>query len=114
MPTGTGKSVVIANFIRRIFGYWPNQRVMMLTHVKKLISQNAEKLLAVWPVAPMGIYSAGLNSREMIMPIVFGGVQSVAPARRSFAFDRREVDVKVDFWKKNQGYITHSIFELEE
>ena len=80
MPTGTGKSVVIANFIRRIFGYWPNQRVMMLTHVKKLISQNAEKLLAVWPVAPMGIYSAGLNSREMIMPIVFGGVQSVAPA----------------------------------
>ena len=30
MPTGTGKSVVIANFIRRIFGYWPNQRVMML------------------------------------------------------------------------------------
>ena len=32
-----------------------------------------------------------------------GGVQSVAPARRSFAFDRREVDVKVDFWKKNQG-----------
>lgn len=43
-----------------------------------------------------------------------GSVQSVAPARRSFAFDRREVDVKVDFWKKNQGYITHSIFELEE
>ena len=80
MPTGTGKSVVIANFIRRIFGYWPNQRVMMLTHVKKLISQNAEKLLSVWPVAPMGIYSAGLNSRDMIMPIVFGGVQSVAPA----------------------------------
>jgi DNA repair protein RadD len=80
MPTGTGKSVVIANFIRKIFEYWPNQRIMMLTHVKKLISQNAEKLLSVWPVAPMGIYSAGLNSREMIVPIVFGGVQSVAPA----------------------------------
>lgn len=80
MPTGTGKSVVIANFIKKIFGYWPNQRIMMLTHVKKLISQNAEKLLSVWPVAPMGIYSAGLNSRDMIMPIVFGGVQSVAKA----------------------------------
>lgn len=80
MPTGTGKSVVIAKFIHKIFKYWPDQRIMMLTHVKKLISQNAEKLLSVWPVAPMGIYSAGLNSREMIMPIVFGGVQSVAPA----------------------------------
>ncbi|QBZ71736.1 hypothetical protein [Pseudomonas phage KP1] len=79
MPTGTGKSVVIANFIRRIFGYWPNQRIMMLTHVKELIEQNAEKLMGVWPNAPLGVYSAGLNSRDMIMPIVFGGVQSVAP-----------------------------------
>lgn len=80
LPTGTGKSVIIANFIKHIFECWPNQRVMMLTHVKKLISQNAEKLMSVWPVAPMGIYSAGLNSREMTMPVVFGGVQSVAPA----------------------------------
>lgn len=52
----------------------------MLTHVKELIEQNAQKLMAVWPTAPLGIYSAGLNSRDMIMPIVFGGVQSVAPA----------------------------------
>lgn len=80
MPTGTGKSVVIANFIRRIFQLWPNQRVMMLTHVKELIEQNAEKLMSIWPTAPLGVYSAGLNSRDMIMPIVFGGVQSVAPA----------------------------------
>ena len=80
MPTGTGKSVVIGNFIRHIFGYWPNQRIMMLTHVKELIEQNAEKLMSIWPHAPLGIYSAGLNSRDMIMPIVFGGVQSVAKA----------------------------------
>lgn len=80
MPTGTGKSVVIANFIRNIFRIWPTQRIMMLTHVKELIEQNAEKLLSVWPVAPVGIYSAGLNSRDVVMPIVFGGVQSVAKA----------------------------------
>ena len=80
MPTGTGKSIVIANFIKHIFGYWPNQRVMMLTHVKELIEQNASKLQSVWPTAPLGIYSAGLRSREMIMPIVFGGVQSVSKA----------------------------------
>lgn len=80
MPTGTGKSVVIGSFIKNVLQRWPNQRIMMLTHVKELIEQNAEKLQSIWPVAPIGIYSAGLNSRDMIMPIVFGGVQSVAPA----------------------------------
>lgn len=80
MPTGTGKSLVIANFIKNIFKFWPNQRVMMLTHVMELIEQNAEKLMSVWPVAPLGIYSAGLESRDMIQPVIFAGVQSVAPA----------------------------------
>ncbi len=75
MPTGTGKSIVIANFIRKIFSLWPNQRVMMLTHVKELIEQNAKKLIEVWPTAPIGVYSAGLNSRDFMMPIIFGGVQ---------------------------------------
>lgn len=80
MPTGVGKSIVIANFVRRVFNNWPNQRIMMLTHVKELIEQNAEKLMSVWPTAPLGIYSAGLKSRDMILPIVFGGVQSVSKA----------------------------------
>lgn len=80
MPTGTGKSIVIAEFIKRTLWNWPSQRIMMLTHVKELISQNAEKLISIWPNAPIGVYSAGLNSRDMIMPVVFGGVQSVSKA----------------------------------
>lgn len=80
MPTGTGKSVVIAKFLHRVFTTWPTQRVMMLTHVKELIEQNAKRLQGVWPSAPLGLYSAGLNVRNSQMPIVFGGVQSVAPA----------------------------------
>lgn len=80
LPTGTGKSVIIANFIKKLMQLWPTQRVMMLTHVKELIGQNAEKLMSVWPTAPMGIYSAGLKERNSVMPIIFGGVQSVAPS----------------------------------
>lgn len=80
MPTGTGKSVVLAELVREIFFRDSRQRIMMLTHVKKLIVQNAEKLIEVWPNAPLGVYSAGLKSRDMAMPIVFGGVQSVAKA----------------------------------
>lgn len=80
LPTGTGKSIVIAEFVRRVLQTWPGQRIIMLTHVKELIAQNAAKLQSIWPNAPMGIYSAGLNSRDMMMPIVFGGVQSVSKA----------------------------------
>lgn len=76
MPTGTGKSHVIAEFIRRAMSTYPGTRVMMLTHVKELIEQNAKKLQEAWPHAPLGIYSAGLKSRDAFQPIIFGGIQS--------------------------------------
>lgn len=77
MPTGTGKSIVIAKFIQLALERYPTTRILKLTHVKELISQNSEKLLNVWPQVPMGIFSAGLKKKEAYHPIVFGGVQSV-------------------------------------
>ena len=77
MPTGTGKSYVIAKFIQRCLAFDPSCRFMMSTHVKELIKQNASKLLEIWPLAPIGIFSAGLNSRDCAQPIIFGGVQSM-------------------------------------
>jgi DNA repair protein RadD len=84
LPTGTGKSVVIAEFLRGILQNWPFQRVMCLTHVKELIDQNSKKMLDHWPEAPVGIYSAGLNQRDVGFPIVFGGVASVANCIEKF------------------------------
>lgn len=78
MPTGTGKSVVIAMFLQMMFYYWPGQRVMVLTHVKELIQQNYEKLLSLWPAAPAGVYSSGLGRKEHKYPITFAGIGSVA------------------------------------
>ena len=78
LPTGTGKSVVIAEFVKRALTTYPETRIMMLTHVKELIEQNAEKLLAVWNNAPVGIFSAGIGCKDLAMPVTFGGVQSVA------------------------------------
>jgi len=77
MPTGTGKSHVQANFIKRVIQQWPNQRFMCLTHVKELLVQNSERMAKAWPLAPIGIYSAGLKQRDTAMPIIFGGVASV-------------------------------------
>lgn len=77
MPTGTGKSVVIARFLQSVYQAFPFQRVMMLTHVKELIQQNFEKLMALWAFSPAGVYSAGLKSKDATKPITFAGIQSV-------------------------------------
>lgn len=77
LPTGTGKSHVIGGFVKIAIQTWPATRVMILTHVKELITQNATKLYETWPHAPIGIYSAGLKRRDTVAPITFGGIASV-------------------------------------
>lgn len=78
LPTGTGKSVVIGTFVKEACQYYPSTRVLMLTHRKELIEQNASKLVSLWPTAPVGIYSAGLGKKEAGRPITFAGINSVA------------------------------------
>lgn len=84
MPTGTGKSVVIAMILQMVYHYWPGQRVMVLTHVKELIQQNYDKLMTLWPAAPAGVYSAGLNRKESNRRITFAGIGSVAKKANLF------------------------------
>lgn len=91
LPTGTGKSLVIANFIVTTMNNWPNQRILMLTHVKELIQQNAETLKKVWEEVPLGIHSAGLNDRDILMPIIYGGVQSVAKTIKKLKLSDNEI-----------------------
>lgn len=91
MPTGTGKSLVIADLIKKICCKWPGTRCMMLTHVKELIEQNYDKLMRHWPTAPAGVYSAGVGRKEAHYPITFGGVQSVVNNMHRFG----KVDVLI-------------------
>lgn len=85
-PTGTGKSVHQAKFFERAFQMHPSTRAMSLTHVKSLIEQNEKRMRQVWPVAPTGIYSAGLKQRDTAQPLIFGGVQSVANKVELFGY----------------------------
>lgn len=77
LPTGTGKSIVIADILKYVFQVAPSSRVMMLTDVKELVEQNKDALLELWPNAPVGVYSAGLKRKEIGAPILYGSVQSV-------------------------------------
>lgn len=77
LPTGAGKSVIIADIIKTTLMQWNTTRIMMLTHVKELVQQNADKLYNLWANAPLGIYSAGLRKRDKNTNVVFGNMQSV-------------------------------------
>ena len=77
LPTGAGKSHVIAALCKDALQSWPETRILMLTHVKELIEQNAEKMRQHWPNAPMGIYSASIGQKILGEPITFAGIQSI-------------------------------------
>ena len=82
LPTGSGKSHIVAALCKDALQQWPETRVLMLTHVKELIEQNAEKMRQHWPGAPMGIYSASIGRRDLGEPITFAGIQSVRSKAR--------------------------------
>lgn len=75
LPTGSGKSLVLAELARRAVQQFDG-RVVILAHRKELLSQNAAKLAALSSI-PVGIYSAGLKSRDIEQPIIVGGIQSI-------------------------------------
>ncbi len=77
LPTGSGKSHVVAAICQDSIKRWPDTRILMATHVKELIEQNAEKMLLHWPDAPLGIYSAGIGRKESHCKITFAGIQSI-------------------------------------
>ena len=77
IPTAGGKSLVMAAFIEGVLKAWPDQRILIVTHVRELIAQNHAEMIGLWPDAPAGIYSAGLGKREAQARVLFAGIQSI-------------------------------------
>lgn len=85
MPTGTGKSLVIAKLIESMVKQYPSTRILILTHVKELIENNYKTFMDVWPAAPAGIYSAGLKRKDIGAQITFAGIQSIRGRAKAFS-----------------------------
>ncbi|AXF75034.1 DEAD/DEAH box helicase [Erwinia tracheiphila] len=77
LPTGAGKSLVIAELAKRARG-----RVLVLAHVKELVAQNHSKYQSYGLNAD--IFAAGLQRRESQSKVVFASVQSVARNLQQF------------------------------
>lgn len=77
LPTGAGKSLVIAELSRLARG-----RVICLAHVKELVEQNHGKFLTTGATA--GIFSAGLNQKKHTSKTTFASIQSMASNLTAF------------------------------
>ena len=82
LPTGTGKSIIIANIIKQALQENQGYRVLMLTHVGELVKQNASKIQGAL-AQDMGVYSSGLKRYDTDNNVIFATVQSVYSVLKS-------------------------------
>ncbi len=77
LPTGAGKTPTMAWAVKKYVSTWPKTRIIILAHIRELLEQGVEKMRTIWPAAPIGVYSAGLGSRDRHYNITYASIQSV-------------------------------------
>lgn len=77
IPTGGGKSAMIAWANERWKHECPWYRCIILAHRKELIEQNAGELRDFWPEGDIGVYSAALGKRDYDSSILYASIDSV-------------------------------------
>lgn len=76
LPTGAGKTPVLATICRDVVQQWRG-RVLVVSHVKELVEQSAATLRRWYPTLDVGIYSAGVGKRERSNAVIVAGIQSI-------------------------------------
>jgi len=77
IPTGGGKSILMAQICKEAIQANGEIRILVLASKKELLEQNSNELLTLWPNAPIGIISASIGKKEFGEPITFGGIQTI-------------------------------------
>ena len=75
LPTGAGKSLVIAEAVGKVIEC--GKRALVLHHNAELISQNSAAYARQFPTSEFGVNCAGLNRRDADQDVVFCSIQSV-------------------------------------
>lgn len=89
-PTGSGKSILIAEFCRRVLAHNKEAKILIIQHRKELIQQNFDKLVRLLDgTISVGIYSASLGTKQLGKQITCAGIASIY--RNSFKLQ------KIDF-----------------
>ena len=76
-PTGSGKSVLIGAFMKQCLDWWPETKILLLTHQKELIEQDLDKFKQLCPELDYGVYSASLGEKDLSHSVTFASIQSI-------------------------------------
>ena len=76
LPTGSGKSYVIAEICRILTE--AGKRVLVLCRQKELVLQNSACMARLEPTVSVGVFCAGLGRKETDKDVTFATIQSVS------------------------------------
>ena len=76
LPTGSGKTVVIADVVDQILDQWSDTRITILSHVKEILEQDYNMLSSQLDI-DIGLNSSGLGRRDSQHQVTVAGIQSV-------------------------------------
>jgi DNA repair protein RadD len=76
-PVGSGKSLMMAETIKKAHELKPRARIVVLTHVKELLVQNSEELSEQYPECDYGFYCASLKQKRLHNDVTFASIQSI-------------------------------------
>lgn len=77
IPTGGGKSLCLAEFIKRANDYYPGTRFIVLSHVSELLKQDAQAILTQWPDCNLTFCSDKIGSKDLSGQVVVASIQSI-------------------------------------
>ncbi len=76
IPTGGGKTPVMAEIVRRICER-PDAKVLCVTHVYELVEQGFKSFIRHAPGIHVGVNNAAMGKRDFRSQVIFASVQSV-------------------------------------
>ena len=76
-PTGSGKSTILAEFIRRSIARFPGTRFIVLAHVAELLKQDAAAIIRQCPGIKVTFYSDTIGKKDLSGQVIVAGIQSI-------------------------------------
>lgn len=77
IPTGGGKSLCMAEMVRRALMVDSRARFLIVSHVSELLEQDAAAVMRQCPNTPVSLYSDKLGQKDLSGQVIVAGIQSI-------------------------------------